>query len=147
MTFYHRRCHDQVSFDQREITAGYWAVCPTCDEDLDRFETYEIKQGVNKLDQYDKADMIHEFCKGRIQDVIAGYEYEISSWIDQGKTYREAEFLAKNTCFRWVEFQAGIYGDNKASVYRVESYFAMWRLGFPNHLSEVYGSYDGNDGI
>ena len=86
MAFYHRRCNEQVSFDQREITPGYWAVCPSCDEDLDRFETYEIKQGMNKLDHYDKANMIHDFCKDRIRDVIAGYEYEISTWIDQGKT-------------------------------------------------------------
>ena len=102
---------------------------------------------MNKLNHYDKADMIHEFCKDRIKDVIAGYEYEISTWIDQGKTYREAEFLSKISCFRWVEFQVGIYGENRANKYSIESHFQMWMLGFPNHLSEVYGSYAGNDGI
>lgn len=102
---------------------------------------------MGKLNHYDKAAMIYEFCLERIEDVMAGYEYEISTWIDQGKTYREAEFLAKNTCFRWAEFQVGIYGEDRASKYRVESYFQVWKLGFPNRLSEVYGSYAGNDGI
>lgn len=102
---------------------------------------------MNKLNHHDKADMIHEFCLERIEDVIAGYEYEISTWIDQGKTYLEAEFLAKISCFRWVEFQVGIYGEDRANKYRIESHFQVWKLGFPNRLSEVYGSYAGNDGI
>lgn len=43
----HKRCDTQVSFDQREITPGYWAVCLECDEDVDRCETYEVKSGMS----------------------------------------------------------------------------------------------------
>lgn len=102
---------------------------------------------MSTLDHHAKADMIHKFCMERIEDIFAGYEYEIATWIDHGKTYYDAEFLAKIACFRWVEFNAGIYGDDKALDFEVESYFQMWKLGFPNRLSEVYGTYAGNDGV
>ena len=43
----HKRCDTQVSFDERKITPGYWAVCLECDEDVDRCETYEVKSGMS----------------------------------------------------------------------------------------------------
>lgn len=102
---------------------------------------------MSNLTHHDKARMIHEFCMERIEDIMAGYEYEISIWLDHGKPQYEAEILSKISCFKWLELQAGIYGDDKASKYEIESHFQIWKLGFPNRLAEVYGSYDGNDGI
>lgn len=102
---------------------------------------------MSTLNHHAKADMIHKFCMERIEDVIAGYEFEISIWLDHGKTHSEAEFLAKISCFRWAEFQAGIYSDDRAAKHMIESHFQIWKLGFPSRLSEVYGSYDGNDGV
>lgn len=44
----HNRCDTQVNFDEREIRPGYWAVCPTCDKDVYRFDTYEVRNGMSK---------------------------------------------------------------------------------------------------
>lgn len=34
----HQRCGRTVSYDQQEVTPGYVAACPSCDEDLFSFE-------------------------------------------------------------------------------------------------------------
>lgn len=102
---------------------------------------------MSTLTHHAKADMIHEFCMSRIEDVLAGYEYEFTVWLDHGKPQYEAEILSKTSCFRWLELQAGIYGDDKASKYDIEAHFQIWKLGFPNQLAEVYGSDMGNDGL
>jgi uncharacterized paraquat-inducible protein A len=44
MTFCYR-CDYFVSFE--EVSAGYFCVCPYCDEDLFSFETYTEKARVN----------------------------------------------------------------------------------------------------
>lgn len=35
---YHFRCGSEISFNN--VTEGYYAQCPECDEDLFKFETY-----------------------------------------------------------------------------------------------------------
>jgi hypothetical protein len=42
MTKTHTRCGEAISFD--EVAAGYYAQCPTCDEDLYSFETEEASK-------------------------------------------------------------------------------------------------------
>ena len=42
MTKTHTRCGETISFD--EVTAGYYAQCPNCDEDLYSFETEEMSK-------------------------------------------------------------------------------------------------------
>lgn len=102
---------------------------------------------MSNLTHHDKAAMIHKFCMERVEDVLAGYEFEIAVWLDHGKTQYDAEFLAKISCFKWLELQAGISGEDKASKYMIESQFQIWNLGFAKLLSKVYGSDMGNDGI
>lgn len=41
MSQVHVRCEQEVSFN--EVTKGYYAQCPNCDEDLYSFEIQEVK--------------------------------------------------------------------------------------------------------
>ena len=40
MNSVHERCGTPVSF--RDVSEGYWAQCPMCDEDLYQFESEEL---------------------------------------------------------------------------------------------------------
>jgi len=39
MTKLHTRCHNPIAFT--EVTKGYYAQCPNCDEDVFEFEVNE----------------------------------------------------------------------------------------------------------
>lgn len=43
----HKRCGNPVSFEQ--VTTGYFAQCPTCDEDLFSFEVVPIERDVMEV--------------------------------------------------------------------------------------------------
>ena len=47
---FHNRCGSRVS--TRNVTPGYRYVCPRCDEDLDRFETFERRLSGATLRDY-----------------------------------------------------------------------------------------------
>ena len=49
MSKLHTRCGEAISFD--EVTAGYYAQCPTCDEDLYSFEVESAEVKCANCDQ------------------------------------------------------------------------------------------------
>jgi len=47
--FIHKRCLHKVTFQKDLVTAGYFAACLNCDEDLYRFETMRVAIPTTKL--------------------------------------------------------------------------------------------------